>query len=53
MRDQFPTPYEFARAVILAWLRVGYEVLGLIAYAMKQNEPTDVSANERSNNNEN
>ncbi len=43
-----PTPGEWFRAVTLAWLRVGYEVLDLIAYAMKQNESTDVKKSERS-----
>ncbi len=47
MRKQFPTPCELIRAVTLAWLRVGFEALGLVAYALKQNEPTDVVENER------
>ncbi len=49
MRNQFPTPCEFARDVILAWLRVGYEVLGMVAYLMQQNEPTGVSVSRRRN----
>lgn len=49
MRNQFPTPCEFTKAITLAWLRVGYEVLGLVAYAVKQNEPTAVSTGERRN----
>ncbi len=44
-----PTPCEFIRAATLAWLRVGYEALGLFAYVLKQNEPTDVINSERSN----
>ncbi len=43
-----PTPGEWIRAITLAWLRVGYEVLGLIGYAVKQNESTDVMDSERS-----
>ncbi len=47
--DWFPTPCEFIRAATLAWLRVGYEALGLLTYVLKQNEPTDVIDSERSN----
>ncbi len=28
----FPMPHELARELILAWVRVGYEALGLLAY---------------------
>ena len=44
-----PTPSELAKALAVAWLRVGYEALGLLAYVMKQNDEPDVSASEEAN----
>ncbi len=38
-----PTPEEFIEAFTVAWLRVGYEALGLLAYTVKQNDEPDVS----------
>ena len=44
MNDQMiPTPEEFIEAFAVAWLRVGYEALELLAYAVKQNDEPDVS----------
>ena len=47
-----PTPEEFVRASTLAWLRVGYEAIRLIACAVKQNNPANVKVSERRNDNE-
>ncbi len=44
-----PSPSEFIKALAVAWLRVGYEALGLLAYAVKQNDEPDVSAAEEAN----
>lgn len=38
-----PPPGELIKALTVAWLRVGYEALGLIAYTVKQNDEPDVS----------
>lgn len=51
--DWIPTQGEFIRALTLAWLRVGDEVLTLVAYALKQSEPIDVRVSERRTTNEN
>ena len=42
---------EFIMAATLAWIRVGYEVMNLIVYAMKRNDPTHVKDSERRNEN--
>ncbi len=42
----FPTPHELARELILAWLRVSYEALGLLSYIVKQNGQSTVSDSE-------
>ncbi len=42
----FPSPRELARELTLAWLRVGYEALSLLAYVVKQNGSSDVSDSE-------
>ncbi len=47
--DWFPPSEEFIEALAVAWLRVGYEALGLLAYVMKQNDEPDVSASEEAN----
>lgn len=44
--DWFPPPEEFIEALVVAWFRVGYEALGLLAYTVKQNDEPDVSDDE-------
>ena len=44
MNDQMiPTPEEFIEAFAVAWLRVGYEALELLAYTVKQNDEPNVN----------
>ncbi len=45
-----PPPGELIKALTVAWLRVGYEALGLLAYTVKQNDEPDVSASEEATN---
>ena len=44
-----PPPGELLTALTVAWLRVGYELLGLAAYVVKQNDEPDVSDDEEAN----